>query len=113
MPPKPSKSKKKAAPVAPPVTAAALFKARLLGYLVGLLPLLALLLMFRQLLPSPVALSLVFIGFMASVWVQQRIRQRYPYDFSRRAEWLALGAYTLVVVAVTVAFLSLQGGGQP
>ncbi|GAB3823491.1 hypothetical protein [Hymenobacter jeollabukensis] len=94
------------APV-PEIQPAALFRARLLGYLVGLLPLLALLLMFRQVLPSNVALAVVFIGFMASVWLQQRVRQRYPYDFSRRAEWWALGAYTVIVVAVTVAFLSL------
>ena len=84
-----------------------LFTARLLGYLVGLLPLVALLLMFRQVLPSQVALGVVLVGFMASVWVQQRIRQRFPYDFKQRAEWLALGAYTLIVVGVTVAFLSV------
>jgi hypothetical protein len=86
-----------------------LFTARLLGYLVGLLPLLALLLMFRQLLPTQVALAIVFIGFMASVWVQQRIGQRFPYDFRQRAEWWALGAYVLIVVAVTVVFFALLG----
>lgn len=84
-----------------------LFTARLLGYLVGLIPLVALLLMFRQMLPSQVALGLVFVGFMASVWVQQRIRQRFPYDFKQRAEWWALVAYSLIVVGVTVAFLAL------
>ncbi|ALD20506.1 hypothetical protein AM218_03830 [Hymenobacter sp. DG25A] len=68
---------------------------------------LALLLMFRQMLPSQVALVLVFIGFMASVWVQQRIRQRFPYDFRQRVEWWALAAYVLIVVGVTVVFLAL------
>ena len=91
----------------PPVQPAALYRARLLGYLVGLVPLLALLLMFRQVLPSNVALAVVFIGFMASVWLQQRIRQRFPYDFKQRAEWLALGTYTLLVVLVAAVFLSL------
>ncbi|OON65672.1 hypothetical protein [Hymenobacter sp. CRA2] len=108
MPSKP-KSKAKPQPLPPPPPTSALFRARLLGYLVGLVPLLALLLMFRQVLPSQVALAVVFIGFMASVWVQQRIRQRYPYDFSRRAEWWALGAYTAVVVAVTSVYLSFVG----
>ncbi|MCC3158511.1 hypothetical protein LJ737_14770 [Hymenobacter sp. 15J16-1T3B] len=109
MPKKPSKrpaTKPTLAP-APAVQPAALFRARLLGYLVGLLPLLALLLMFRQVLPSNVALAVVFVGFMASVWLQQRIRQRFPYDFKQRAEWWALGTYALLVVAVTAVFLSL------
>jgi hypothetical protein len=96
----------KPAPTPPPVSPVALFRARLLGYLVGLVPLLALLLMFRQVLPSNVALGLVLVGFMASVWVQQRIRQRFPQDFKQRAEWLALGTYTLLVVLVAVGFLS-------
>lgn len=91
----------------PPVQPAALYRARLLGYLVGLVPLLALLLMFRQIVPSQVALVFVFIGFMASVWLQQRIRQRHPYDFKQRAEWWALGTYFLVVVGVTAVFLGL------
>ncbi|RTQ48935.1 hypothetical protein EJV47_15185 [Hymenobacter gummosus] len=104
----PKRPATKPTPAPPPsIQPAALFRARLLGYLVGLVPLLALLLMFRQLLPSPVALGLVLVGFMASVWVQQRIRQRYPHDFKQRAEWLALGAYTLLVVLVAVVFLSL------
>lgn len=106
-PPSKKRPAANSAPVPAPVQPAELYRARLLGYLVGLLPLLALLLMFRQVLPSNVALGVVFIGFMASVWLQQRIRQRYPYDFSRRAEWWALGTYTLIVVAVTAAFLSL------
>lgn len=109
MPKKPAKrSAAKSTPAPPPpVQPAELYRARLLGYLVGLVPLLALLLMFRQILPSNVALGVVFIGFMASVWLQQRIRQRYPYDFKQRVEWWALGTYFLVVVAITAAFLGL------
>ncbi|RAK69390.1 hypothetical protein [Hymenobacter edaphi] len=108
MPKKPAKRRPASTPAPPPpVQRAALFRARLLGYLVGLVPLLALLLMFRQVLPSQVALGLVLVGFLASVWVQQRIRQRFPHDFKQRAEWLALGAYTLIVVALTAVFLSL------
>ncbi|KAA9339273.1 hypothetical protein F0P96_01210 [Hymenobacter busanensis] len=102
-------SRKAATKPAPPVAQPnALFKARLLGYLVGIVPLLALLLLFRQVLPSTVALVLVMLGTFASVVVQQRVRLRFPYDFKRREEWWALGAYTLVVLVVTVAFFALQ-----
>lgn len=109
MPKKPAKRPAaKPTPVLPtPIQPADLYRARLLGYLVGLVPLLALLLMFRQLVPSNVALAVVFIGFMASVWLQQRIRQRFPYNFKQRAEWWALGTYFLVVVGITAAFLGL------
>jgi hypothetical protein len=109
MPPKPKKKsgQTKASKATPAKQPAALFQVRLLGYLVGLIPLVALLLMFRQMLPSTVGLVLVFVGFMASVWVQQRARQQYPYDFKNRAEWLALGAYTLIVVLITAVFLTL------
>ncbi|KUG07198.1 hypothetical protein [Solirubrum puertoriconensis] len=77
-----------------------------MGYLIGLVPLVALLLMFRQILPSNIALGIVLVGFMASVMVQQRIRQRYPYNFKERAEWWALGTYTALVVLLTVVLLS-------
>ncbi|GAB2955636.1 hypothetical protein GCM10027048_21890 [Hymenobacter coalescens] len=106
MPKKPIQRRPTPTPAPPPkVRPAALFRARLLGYLVGLVPLLALLLLFRQVLPASVALAIVLVGFMASVWVQQRIRQRFPYDFKQRAEWLALGAYSLLVVVITAVYL--------
>lgn len=86
-----------------------LFTARLLGYLIGLLPLVALLLMFRQVIPQGLGLGLTAFGFLVSYWVQQRARTRFPYDFKNRAEWLALGVYVAVVVAM---LLLVQAGGQ-
>lgn len=85
-----------------------LFAARLLGYLIGLLPLVALVLMFRQVIPQGLGLGLTAFGFLASYWVQQRARTLFPYDFKNRAEWLALGIYVAVVVAM---LLLLQAGG--
>jgi len=85
-----------------------LFTACLFGYLVGLLPLVALLLMFRQVIPQGLGLGLSAFGFLVSYWVQQRARTLFPYDFKNRAEWLALGIYVAVVVAMLVLW---QAGG--
>ena len=102
---KQGKKTAKAAPVTEvnqPTTG--LFQARLLGYLVGLIPLFALLLMFRQIIPETVALVAVMLGTMASVLVQQRVRKKYAFNFRNRAEWLALGVYSLIVIGLTLAF---------
>lgn len=74
----------------------------MLGYLIGLVPLIALLLMFRQLLSQTLALGLMGVGVMASLWVQQRVRAKFPFDFRAQGEWLALELYTVLVVVVTV-----------
>jgi len=84
-----------------------LFTARLLGYLVGLVPLGVLLLLFRQTIPQPIGLGLVAAGFMGSIWLQQRARARFPYNFKDRAEWLALGIYAVSVSAILLAFNTL------
>ena len=81
------------------------FTARLLGYLVGLVPLTLLLLLFRQRVPQGVgAGAWVAGGFLASIWAQQRARALFPYDFKGRAEWLALGVYVALVVGLLLAF---------
>ena len=80
------------------------FTARLLGYLVGLVPLAMLLLLFRQRVPQGLGLGLVAGGFLASIWAQQRARALFPYDFKDRAEWLALGVYVVLVVGLLLTF---------
>ncbi|MBC6988819.1 MULTISPECIES: hypothetical protein [Hymenobacter] len=84
-----------------------LFTARLMGYLVGLLPLVALLLLFRQAIPQTPGLILAAGGTFASIWVQQQARNKYPYDFKQRAEWLALLVYALVVIGIVLVFTQL------
>jgi hypothetical protein len=79
-----------------------LFATRLLGYLVGLVPLVALLLLFRQSLPQTLALGLATGGTVVSVWVQQAARKRYPYNFKNPGEWWALGVYAALVVGIIV-----------
>jgi hypothetical protein len=79
-----------------------LFTTRLLGYLVGLVPLVALLLLFRQAVPQTLALGLATGGTVVSVWVQQAARKRYPYNFKDPGEWWALGVYAALVVGIIV-----------
>ena len=79
-----------------------LFTTRLLGYLVGLVPLVALLLMFRQAIPQTLALGLTTGGMVVSVWVQQAARKRYPYNFKDPGEWWALGVYAALVIGMIV-----------
>ncbi|UOQ70053.1 hypothetical protein [Hymenobacter cellulosilyticus] len=86
----------------PPPPAGALFKARFLGYAVGLLPIFGMLLLFRRAGPQWVGLLLSAAGFYLSVQLQQSARKRFPYDFKNREEWLALGLYTALVLAVVV-----------
>ncbi|PJJ59810.1 hypothetical protein [Hymenobacter chitinivorans] len=86
----------------PPPPAGALFKARFLGYLVGLLPIVGMLLMFRNLVPQWLALMLTMAGLYFSVQLQQAARQRFAYDFKNREEWLALGVYVALLVALMV-----------
>ncbi|WP_345110983.1 hypothetical protein [Hymenobacter algoricola] len=76
----------------------ALFRARLLGCLVGLLPMVGLLLLLRQAVPQGVALGLTAGGLNFSVLQQQKARKQFPYN--SRGEWLALGMYAALVVAV-------------
>jgi hypothetical protein len=79
-----------------------LFTARLLGYLVGLVPLVALLLMFQKAIPQGLGLALSAGGMVISIWMQQQARTRFPYDFKQRAEWLALGVYAAVVIGIVL-----------
>ncbi|MCB2407970.1 hypothetical protein [Hymenobacter lucidus] len=83
----------------PPATPAALFKARFPGYVVGLLPMLGMLLLFRQTVPQWVALLLTTGGLYLSILLQQAARKRVPYDFRNPGEWLALGIYAALVGA--------------
>lgn len=85
-----------------------LFAARLLGYIIGLVPLIALLLMFRQVIPQTLALGLMGAGVMGSLWVQQQLKAKFPYNFKDRSEWLALGLYAVLVVGIIllIQFLS-------
>lgn len=75
---------------------------RLLGYLVGLVPLVALLLLFRQVIPQTLGLGLSAGGMLVSIWVQQAAQKRFPYDFKNRQEWLALGVYAGLVIGIVV-----------
>ncbi|UOQ50828.1 hypothetical protein [Hymenobacter cellulosivorans] len=87
----------------PPPPAGALFKARFLGYAVGLLPIFGMLLLFRRAAPQWVGLLLSTAGLYFSVQLQQAAQKRFPYDFKNREEWLALGVYSLLVVVIVIA----------
>jgi|GEM_PF-4602498 len=80
----------------------ALFQARLLGYLVGLLPMGGMLLLFRNTVPQGLALGLTAGGLYFSMLLQQKAQKRFPYNFRDRGEWLALGVYVVLVVALVV-----------
>jgi hypothetical protein len=80
----------------------ALFRARLLGYVVGLLPIVGMLLLVRNALPQGLALGLTAGGLYFSMLVQQKAQRRFPYNFRDRGEWLALGVYLVLVVLLIV-----------
>jgi hypothetical protein len=86
-----------------PTPPGALFKARFLGYLVGLLPMVGMLLLFRHILPQWVGLMLTTGGLYFSIQLQQAAQKRFPYDFKNRGEWLALGIYAVLVAALAVS----------
>ncbi|MCB2378958.1 hypothetical protein LGH70_15260 [Hymenobacter sp. BT635] len=103
MPKKPPKAQPQPLLPPPPAPPAALFKARILGYLVGLLPMIGMLLLFRQAVPQWVALALTAGGLYFSIQLQQAAQKRFAYDFKNRGEWLALGVYALVVAALALS----------
>ncbi|TGE29272.1 hypothetical protein [Hymenobacter metallicola] len=95
-------------PLPPPPPAWGLFKARFLGYVVGLLPIFGMLLLFRRAGPQWVGLLLSTAGLYFSIQLQQAAQKRFPYNFKNREEWLALGLYSALVLAVVVAVSSWQ-----
>jgi hypothetical protein len=80
----------------------ALFKARLLGYLVGLLPIVGIVLLLRRVVPQGLALGLMAGGLYFSMLVQQKAQKQFPYNFRDQGEWLALGLYAALVVLLVV-----------
>lgn len=103
MPKRPPKSQPQPKLPPPPAPAGALFKARFVGYLVGLLPIVGMLLLFRHTMPQWVGIILTTSGLYFSVQLQQAAQKRFPYDFKHREEWLALGMYTLLVVVLVLS----------
>ncbi|TGE25072.1 hypothetical protein E5K00_07700 [Hymenobacter aquaticus] len=99
-PPKPQLPPK----LPPPPPAGALFRARFLGYLVGLLPIVGMmLLLLRPAVPQWVGLLLTTAGLYFSIQLQQAAVRRFAYNFSNREEWLALGLYAAVVAALVLS----------
>jgi hypothetical protein len=96
--PKPEPQTKPPTPQPP----ASLFKTRLLGYLVGLLPIVGILLLLKHAVPQGVALGLMAGGLYFSTLVQQKAQKRFAYNFRDRGEWLALGVYAALVVVLIV-----------
>ena len=81
----------------------ALFQSRLLGYLVGLLPIVGMLLLYRQVIPQGLGLGLTAGGLYFSMLVQQKAQKRFPYNFRDRGEWLALVVYMALVAGLVIS----------